>query len=296
MTDTHFELHLSVEAPVTAVNLLAEHCELSKQQLKQIMQKGAVWVTPGAHGAVRKRSQAQRVRRAKALLNPGDELHLYYDQGILATEPTPCELVADCGEYSVWVKPNGIYSQGTKWGDHCTVVRWAERHLVPERTAWAVHRLDRATTGLILLAHNKRIANALSRLFEHRAIEKRYRALVHGELPGEPSADRLTVRTPIDERAACSHFTPIDGEIFSGMTLVDVHIETGRKHQIRRHLAELGCPIVGDRLHGIEREVNTGRDLQLCAYYLRFSCPISQEEKQFELPVEKQPWNITASE
>ena len=136
----------------------------SRQNVKRAMQKGAVWLTRG--------KQTDRIRRVTKLAKPGDQVHLYYDEGILATVPTPCELISDEDAYSIWYKPYGVRSQGAKWGDHCTVYRWAEQHLEPQRPAFTVHRLDRAATGLILLAHTKGVATLLSKLFEQREIEK----------------------------------------------------------------------------------------------------------------------------
>ncbi|OUS26959.1 hypothetical protein A9Q99_17255 [Gammaproteobacteria bacterium 45_16_T64] len=295
MTDLHFELHLPVSEPTLAIALLSDHCVLSKQQLKLAMQKGAVWVTPAGAESGAKSQRTQRVRRAKKMLKVGEEIHLYFDREILDSVALPCELIADFGGYSVWHKPNGTYSQGTKWGDHCTVARWSEQNLTPERPAFVVHRLDRATSGLILLAHSKRATKALSQMFEARLIKKRYQAMVHGRFPGELAVDRQTVNSSIDERVACSHFTPLRYLQEQDISLVDVDIETGRKHQIRRHLAELGFPIVGDRLHGIENTVASGQDLQLCAYQLHFTCPLTQEQRALELAVEKHPWFSAAS-
>ncbi|PCJ41343.1 MAG: RNA pseudouridine synthase [Moraxellaceae bacterium] len=281
MTEEHFELHLTATQPILAPDLLSDNCGLSKQRLKLAMQKGAVWVTPNKQDG-----HTQRLRRAKKMLNAGDCLHLYYDRAVLDSVATPSELIDDLVDYSVWNKPCGTFSQGSKWGDHCTVARWAEKNLLPERPAFVVHRLDRATSGLILLAHTKRTARSLSQLFENRGIKKRYRALVHGEFP----CGTQTVNSNIDNRVACSHFDLLQSFPERELSLVEVQIETGRKHQIRRHLAELGFPIVGDRLHGVENSIATSLDLQLCAFSLCFTCPITGEEKFFELAAGKQPW------
>ena len=278
MNVDHFELHLTAGEPVLALTLLSSHCELSRQQLKLAMQKGALWITSD-------KGHTQRLRRAKKMLKLGDSLHFYFDRSISEAVITPPELVEDFADYSVWNKPYGVYSQGSKWGDHCTIARWSEQNLKPERPAFVVHRLDRATTGLILLAHSKHAAQKLSQLFAERHIEKSYRALVHGEFPSETQ----TVCQPIDDRNACSHFDILQYYSERDVSLVDVSIETGRKHQIRRHLAGLNYPIVGDRLHGIESKTNTELDLQLCAYRLRFLCPLTGEARAFELSVEKQP-------
>ena len=264
------EEHIVVESPAAnAVDLLHDASGLSKGQLKAAMTKGAVWLTRGKN--------TQRLRRAKRKLRAGDELHLYYDPEVLAEIPAAPQLVADVGGYSVWNKPYGLRSQGSKWGDHCTITRWAERHLLPERPAFVVHRLDRAANGLILVAHSRSIAAALSSLFRDRKIEKRYRALVTGDFSAQP--DPLRVETPVENRQAASEISFV--RIDNGRSLVDVRIETGRKHQVRRHLAESGFPVIGDRLYG--DAANDDVDLQLTAYFLAFQCPVAGEPVEYRL-------------
>ena len=264
------EKHLLVETPdKNAVDLLHQASELSRGQIKAAMTKGAVWVTRGKN--------TQRLRRAKRKLRAGDEIHFYFDPAVLAETPAEPELVADVGGYSVWNKPYGLRSQGSKWGDHCTVTRWAEQHLLPERPAFVVHRLDRAANGLIVVAHSKTMAAALSGLFRERTVEKRYRAWVAGDFSGQPNP--LRVESPIDSKQAASEFTHLRVE--NGRSLLDVRTETGRKHQVRRHLAESGFPIIGDRLYG--DAVDDDVDLQLTAYSLAFQCPVAGERVEYRL-------------
>ena len=266
------ESHVTIESPdVNAVDLLQQATGLSKQRIKTAMTQGAVWVTRG--------SNTQRLRRAKRALREGDEVHLYYDAEILAEIPAEPILIADVGGYSVWNKPYGLRSQGSKWGDHCTVARWAERNLQPERPAFTVHRLDRAANGLILVAHSKKIAAALSELFRERKVEKRYRALVAGDFSEQPNP--LRFEQPVDDKAAISEFFLQDVKDNGEKSVVDVRIETGRKHQIRRHLVELGHPVIGDRLYGTGEA--DGVDLQLTAYLLAFQCPVNDEPVEYRL-------------
>ncbi len=268
----HIETHVLVDSPQKGpVDLLQRATGLSRQRIKLAMTQGAVWLTRGRN--------TRRLRRVKRALRMGDEVHLYYDAEILAEIPAEPTLIADVGGYSVWHKPCGLRSQGSKWGDHCTVARWAERHLQPERPAFTVHRLDRAANGLILVAHSKAMAAALSELFRKRAVEKRYRVIVAGDFSTKPIPIR--VERPIDEREAISEFSLQKVSSGGGRSLLDVRIETGRKHQIRRHLAGLGHPVIGDRLYGegVEDEV----DLQLTAYLLAFHCPVRNEQVEYRL-------------
>jgi tRNA pseudouridine32 synthase/23S rRNA pseudouridine746 synthase len=271
------EAHVSIESSdELPVDLLHRKTGLPKQRIKLAMTQGAVWITRGRN--------TQRLRRAKRSLRMGDELHLYYDAKILAAVPNEPKLIADVGEYSVWDKPYGLRSQGSKWGDHCTVVRWAERHLAPERPAFTVHRLDRAANGLILLAHSKSVAGSLSKLFREREVEKRYRAMVSGDFSAQASP--LRVEQEIGGKSAVSEFQHSEQIAGGQRSVVDVRIETGRKHQIRRHLADLGHPVIGDRLYGSGDA--DGMDLQLTACFLAFQCPLSGERVEYQLSKREQ--------
>jgi len=276
--EDHQEQHVSVASMEDSpVELLHRASGLSRQRIKAAMSQGAVWLTRG--------SNTQRLRRAKRPLLAGDELHLYYDAKILAEAPAEPMLICDANGYSVWRKPYGLRSQGSKWGDHCTVVRQAEQKLKPQRPAFSVHRLDRAANGLILVAHSRSIAAALASLFRERSLEKRYQIIVSGDFSGQP--DPIRIEQAIDNKEAVSEASFQQLSADGMQSLVDVRIETGRKHQIRKHLASLGYPIIGDRLYGSGE--NDGIDLQLTAYLLAFRCPVSNEPVEYRLPAKWMP-------
>jgi tRNA pseudouridine32 synthase/23S rRNA pseudouridine746 synthase len=264
------EFHLNVDnTESSVVSLLSLETGFSKQKIKKCMQKGAVWLTHKKH--------TRRIRRASLKPQVGDECHLYYNERVLNKDSPHAVLIDDKKDYSIWYKPYGMLSQGSKWSDHCTISRWAEQHLQPERPAFIVHRLDRATSGLIVVAHSKSMARSLSALFETRAIKKRYQAIVHGDFsvfPQDYEVDRM-----VDGKAARSVFSFADNK--DDCSLVDVRLLTGRKHQIRQHLSALGYPIVGDRLYGCGD--SEGRDLQLQSVSLRFTCPITDREQHYSV-------------
>lgn len=282
-----FERHITISSTEdNIIGILAEECKefsLSNAQLKSAINKGALWLTRGKY--------TQRVRKVKKTLQVNDIVHFYYDEKVLSLQPPKASLISDETNYSVWYKPYGTLSQGSKWSDHCTIARWAETTLVPQRPAFIVHRLDRAASGLIIIAHSKKAAQAFSQIFEHHHLEKIYHIIVHGFLPSDINENNgLEITTNIDDKQAKSTFYPLEKNAENQLSLIKVSIETGRKHQIRKHAASVNLPVVGDRLHGdktIElfddvrsEEIN----LQLCAVKLSFTCPFSQQEKNFELP------------
>ena len=131
-----------------------------------------------------------------------------------------------------------------------------------------VHRLDKATSGLIIVAKNDVAHRKLAQQFSTREIKKRYLALVHGW----PKKDRGTVDAPISRdfirrtrmttrgqggRSAVTHYEVREhiASPYGKFALLDVHIETGRTHQIRVHMASLGHSVVGDTLYGAPAEL-----------------------------------------
>jgi tRNA pseudouridine32 synthase/23S rRNA pseudouridine746 synthase len=149
-----------------------------------------------------------------------------------------------------------------------------------KRECFLVHRLDGDASGLIILAHDSQAAAKLSTLFQARDMHKFYQAWVVDDC--EVPTSGLTLSYELDGKSAITHIKKIRAE--NNKTLLDVTIETGRKHQIRRHLANIGHPIVGDRVYGKKASVG----LQLLAYRLEFICPFSQQRVVAELPKEMQ--------
>jgi len=170
-----------------------------------------------------------------------------------------------------------------------------------------LHRLDKDTSGLILVAKNKETFDFLVKEFKERKVEKKYLALVVGKIDGEkgvietlvgrspkdrkkqkafllldPEAKRQGLRKAVTEYKALKHFRDNENDY----TLIEASPKTGRKHQIRVHLAHIGHPIVGDKVYGFKNQpVPKGLDRHfLHATYLKIKLP-SGEEKEFRCPL-----------
>lgn len=176
---------------------------------------------------------------------------------------------------AVVVKPAGLVTMGARAKTlqralpfNLTTSDAADRLAAPR----PVHRLDAQTQGLVVVAKTRAALAALGRAFELREVHKRYRALVLGALSGEGTID-----TPIDGRPAQTRYRAHDPapSVRTGfVTRVDAWPATGRTHQLRRHLAQLGHPILGDRLYGTAGATLRGQGLFLFAVELSLVHPV----------------------
>jgi tRNA pseudouridine32 synthase / 23S rRNA pseudouridine746 synthase len=258
--------------PPKACQLLADGSGLPRMRVKEAMLKGAVWL-------VRKGSHQTRLRRASAVLRAGDEVVIYYDAHLLARIPPRAECRHDAGRYSIWFKPAGLLAQGSRFGDHCSLLRQVEVCFRPGRRAYLVHRLDREASGLMIIAHDHQAAVVFSEMFAGRRIVKRYRIEVLGRVGAERFSGRID--QPLDARQAVTDYTVVSYDPAAGTSLLNVEMQTGRRHQIRRHFALLGFPVMGDPLYGTGNKNSAGLKLTACG--LEFACPFTGRAMVFEL-------------
>lgn len=194
------------------------------------------------------------------------------------------EVVHEDEDLALIIKPAGMVTSGNQ---HRTLLN-ALPHNLKKSTAvdalprpLPVHRLDSATSGLVLVAKTASARVDLGRQLEHREVQKQYVALVAGQLP--PEGD---ITTPVDDKKAHSSYwvlQTVPSLSYEKVTMVRLSPHTGRTHQLRIHMAEMACPIIGDRLYGQEGKVLKGKGLFLSAVSLRFTHPHSREEIFFEV-------------
>lgn len=222
----------------------------------------------------------------------------------LVPEAIPLDIVFESSDLIVVNKPAGMVVHPAAGHSNGTLVHAALAHapelegIGGEQRPGVVHRLDKNTSGLILLAKNDRTHRWLQDQFRLRKVHKSYLALVDGFPPtpngrvdaaiGRDTAHRKRLAVVSTERgreAISDYFTR---ERFREHTLLEVHPLTGRTHQIRIHLAFLGCPVVGDTLYGRRKTSLLPNRHFLHAARLTLTLPGERQERTFEveLPTE----------
>ena len=271
----------------------------SRTQLQQLIQGGAVrvngrvWQHPGRRLRGGEWLSVQLPAPPAPLAAQPLALHWYHEDAWLAVLEKPAGLV---------VQPGAGQREGTLV--NALLAHWPElREGFEDATrAGIVHRLDKDTSGLLLVARDPATQDALQAQFAARTVEKRYFALTE-RAPGEASGviDTPLIRDPeqrhrfrvgsVGKRAgkrAISHFRVLADALRGGRALLEIRPETGRTHQIRVQLAHLGCPLVGDRVYGYRKQ-RVGRASRtrhfLHASGLRFRHPHSDASMQFDSPL-----------
>ncbi len=237
----------------------------------------------------------------KSTIHEGDRIILIYppenNNPYLTPEEVPINIVYEDQDIMVLDKQAGICVHPTKHYPRGTLangVLFHWRKIGENSTIHFINRLDRNTTGLVLLAKNTYGAQQFFRQQREGIIKRSYLALVQGEVKNNsgyidlpiaredsPTTKRLISK---EGKPSVTHYQVM--ERFSGYTLLEVRLETGRTHQIRVHLGHLGYPIIGDSFYGGDTTLLNRQFLH--AFRLVFYHPINSKKMEFttEIPEE----------
>ncbi|WP_132980743.1 RluA family pseudouridine synthase [Pigmentiphaga sp. D-2] len=269
--------------------LLPEH---SRSRLQGWIERGGVLVN----------GKAASVRQ---VVGPGDQLTVWEEAApeSLAFTPEAIDfpVVADSADWIVVDKPVGLVVHPGAGNWHGTLLngllhRYPELAQVPR--AGIVHRLDKDTSGLMVVARTITAQTSLVRQLQARTVGRRYLALVSGHVRRGGTIDRpigrdprvpvrMSVERPIAAKPAITHFEPLRlGRAPGGMpvTEVECRLETGRTHQIRVHMASIGHPLLADTLYGGKAVAPAARQM-LHAARLQFDDPVQGGPRVFHAPV-----------
>lgn len=185
-------------------------------------------------------------------------------------------------------KPSGLLSVPGKALEHRDCLQTRVQRVFPSATI--VHRLDMATSGIMLMALNKEAHRHVSKQFEMRQTQKTYQAIIFGQPQSEAGEINLPLicdwpnrpKQMVDftrGKVALTRWKVISRN--NQTTKVELFPITGRSHQLRVHMQSIGHPIIGDRLYAHAEALGLAKRLNLHAQYLSFTHPVKQEQVAF---------------
>ncbi|MFT6846075.1 MAG: 23S rRNA pseudouridine1911/1915/1917 synthase [Flavobacteriales bacterium] len=190
----------------------------------------------------------------------------------------PLDVLFEDEYLAVIHKPAGILVSGNSFKTIANALpQNIQRSNLPDATTpQPVHRLDYATTGILLVGKTSSSIRALNKIFEQRLITKTYYAVAIGDMN-----QNGTIKSEVDGKESHSNYAlkeSVASERFGTLNLLELEPLTGRRHQLRQHLSSIGNPILGDKEYGTEGLILHGKGLYLHAYSFMFIHPFTQEK------------------
>ncbi len=237
----------------------------TKSALKKVLKKQYITVD-------------KRIASTATYINGGECIELFLPETINGSTRKlifPLKIVWEDEHLALIHKPAGILVSGNSFKTiaHALVQNLKKSDLPDATRPQPIHRLDYATTGILLTGKTTGSIRALYKMFEEKEVEKVYYAITIGSM-----ASHGEITSEIDEKNAHTLFTvraTVPSKRFSRLNLVELRPRTGRTHQLRRHMLSIGNPILGDKDYAHEGFILNGKGLYLHAYSLKFTHPIS---------------------
>lgn len=266
--------------------VVTEHvADLTRSQVQGLIKKGQILV-----------NEAPTTNRYQ--VKPADQVVIKLPDPVaidVQPEKMDLDIVYEDDDVIVVNKPQGMVVHPAPGHDHGTLVNGLLAHtplatINGELRPGIVHRIDKDTSGLLMVAKNDQALVSLSKQLKDKTNQRKYWAIVHGNIKedtgtinapiGRSKKDRKKMAIIEDGRPAVTHFKVL--ERFGEYTLIECQLETGRTHQIRVHLKYIGHPVAGDPLYG-PRKTLKGNDQFLHAKLLGFKHPRTGKEMVFEV-------------
>lgn len=289
-------IEFTIEQPGERLDklIVAQLSDLSRSQVQAMIKNGQVTVD----GAAVKPGVKLRGGEKVVVTIPQPE------ETTVEPENIPLNVIYEDDELAVIDKPAGLVVHPGVGNESGTLVnailaRWPQIAEMddPDNRRGIVHRLDKDTSGLLIVAKNSVALADLMAQFQARTVSKTYIALLERtprtpvgriEAPiGRDPRQRKRMAVMREGKPAVTEFRVIDDNFADGQALVEFDLLTGRTHQIRVHAAFIGCPVVGDRVYGFRKQRTRMKRVFLHAAGLAFDHPITGERMQFEseLPI-----------
>lgn len=218
----------------------------------------------------------------------------------LKAQEIPLDIIYEDSDIIVVNKPKGMVvhpangnPDGTLVNAILSICKNSLSGIGGELRPGIVHRLDKDTSGLIIVAKNDKVHINMSEQIKERNVKKTYIALVRGNVPeeeatinmpiGRSTKDRKKMAVTKNGKQAITHFKVL--KRYSKYTLLEIKIETGRTHQIRVHMAEIGYPVVGDAVYSNGKNEFGIEGQMLHAYKLEFMHPITNKHMELTAPL-----------
>lgn len=221
-----------------------------------------------------------------AWVNENDEIQLVDPQ---SKQPKPfpldIEIIHEEDAFAVVFKPAGLVINGNQFRTlENALMDQLMKSKAPDALKWGrpVHRLDSATSGLVIIAKTLKAHREFGELFSSRQIKKQYHAIVQGTPKNQLISTEIESKTAESKLTVVSTVPSLRND---SLSLVLLEPTTGRTHQLRKHCAEIGHPIVGDQLYGEQGNVMKHKGLFLAATSLAFNHPLTNENVLVSVPI-----------